>query len=97
AARHVFAVHAGAIAHGAHFARTQRAHGVEVVAPCPAILVINWDPEMPVHGMIATGRDHGEARQHPRGDAPIVIAVLGIAPRAEEEATGLLHDFEIGL
>ncbi len=49
---------------------------------------------MAVHAVAAARRDHGEARQHILGDAPVVIAVLGIAPRTDVEAAGALHHLE---
>ncbi len=47
--------------------------------------------------MVAARRDHGEAGHHPGRDAPVVVAVLGVAPRADIEPAGLLHDLEIRL
>ena len=47
--------------------------------------------------MIAARRDHGEARHHPGRDAPVVVAVLGVAARADIEPARLLHDLEIRL
>src|SRR5439155_26325570 len=72
-------------------------YGVKVVAPRPAVLVVDRDPEVAVDRMIAARRDHGEARHHPGCDAPVIIAVLGVAPGADIKATRLLHDLEIGL
>src|ERR1700730_12006369 len=50
---HVLAVHTGAVTHGIDLALGQRPHRMEVVAPCPAILVIDRDPAMPVNALIA--------------------------------------------
>ena len=93
----VLAVHAGAVAHGVDLAAGERPHRMEVVAPGPAILVVDRDPEMAVDRVIAARRDHGERGHHPRRDAPVVVAVLGVAARADEEPARLLHDLEIGL
>src|SRR6266478_5154378 len=93
----IFAMHACPLAHGVDFSARERADGVKVVAPGPAILVINWSPEVAVDRMIAARGDHGEARHHPRRNAPIVIAVLGVAPGADIESAWLLHDLKIGL
>ena len=70
---------------------------MEVVAPGPAILVVDRDPEMAVDRVIAARRDHGERRHHPRRDAPIIVAVLGIASSADEEPSRLLDHLEIWL
>src|SRR5205823_3160575 len=96
-ARNIFAMHAGAVAHGIDFAAGERANGMKVVAPGPAILLIDGNPEMPVDWVIAARRDHSETRHHPGSNAPIVIAVLGIAAGADVKAAGLFDDFEIGL
>ncbi len=96
-AGHIFAVHARAVAHRLHFGRTQRTHRVEIVAPRPAILVVDRDPEVAVHRMIGARRDHGEARHHPGSDAPVVVAVLGVAARADVEPARLLHHLEVRL
>src|SRR6266481_1405981 len=84
----IFAMHACPLAHGVDFSARERADGVKVVAPGPAILVINWSPEVAVDRMIAARGDHGEARHHPRRNAPIVIAVLGVALGALEQRIG---------
>ena len=70
---------------------------MEVVAPGPAVLVVDRDPEVAVDRMVAARRDHGEAGHHPGRDAPVVVAVLGVAPRADIEPARLLHDLEIRL
>ena len=49
---------------------------------------------MPVHRMVAARRDHGERRHDPRRDAPVVVAVLGVAARADVEPAGTLDHFE---
>src|SRR5262249_62075904 len=97
ATRRVAAVHARSVAHGVDLAPRERAYRMKVVAPGPAILVVDRDTEVAVDGVVAARRDHGEARHHPGGDAPIVVAVLGVAPGADIEPARLLHDLEIGL
>src|SRR5580698_2721673 len=82
-----FAMYAGAVLHGIDLGLAQRPYRMEVVGPGPAILVVDRHPEMAVDRMVAARRDHGEARHHPRRDAPVIFAVLGIAPRADEEPT----------
>ena len=47
--------------------------------------------------MIGARRDHGEGRHHPGRDAPVVVAVLGVAAGADVEAAGLLHHLEVRL
>src|SRR3981081_201083 len=94
---HVLAVHARAAAHGLDLARAERANGMKVVAPGPAILVVDRDPEVTVDRVIAARGDHGEAGNHPRRGPPAIIAVLGVAAGADIESARLLHDFEIGL
>ena len=49
---------------------------------------------MAVHGVAAARRDHGEGRQHILGDAPVVVAVLGIAAGADIETACAFDDFE---
>ena len=44
--------------------------------------------------MVGARRDHGEGRHHPLGDAPVVVAVLGVAARADVEAAGALDHLE---
>ena len=74
-----------------------RARGMEVVTPRPAILVVDRNPEMAVHGVAAARRDHGEGRHDPLGDPPIVVAVLGVAARADVKAAGAFDHLEHGL
>src|SRR5262252_3706839 len=93
----VLAVHARAVAHGVDLAPGERAYRMKVVAPGPAILVVDRDPEVAVDRVVAARRDHGEAGHHPGRDAPVVIAVLGVAPGADIEPAGLLHHLEIRL
>ncbi len=50
---------------------------------------------MAVDRMVGARRDHGEGRHHPGGDAPVIVAVLGVAAGADEEPAGLLHDLEM--
>ncbi len=90
-------MHARAVAHGVDLAPGERAHRMKVVAPGPAILVVDRNPEVAVDRVVAARRDHGEAGHHPGRDAPIVIAVLGVAPGADIEPARLLHDLEIRL
>src|SRR5262249_10872880 len=73
----VLAVHASAVAHGVDLAPAERAYRMIVVAPGPAILGVDRDPEVAVDRVVTARRDHGEAGHHPRRDAPVVIAVLG--------------------
>ena len=49
---------------------------------------------MAVHGVAAARRDHGEERHHPLGDPPVVVAVLGIAAGADEQAARALDHLE---
>ena len=44
--------------------------------------------------MVGARRDHGEGRHHPLGDAPVVVAVLGVPARADVEPAGALDDLE---
>ncbi len=44
--------------------------------------------------MVAARRHHGEAGHDPRRDAPVIVALLGIAARADEEAALGLDHFE---
>ena len=90
-------MHARAVAHGVELAPGQRPNRMKVVAPGPAVLVVDRDPEVAVDRVISARGNHGEARHHPGRDAPVVVAVLGIAPGADIEPARLLHDLEIGL
>src|SRR5262249_707171 len=76
AAGGVLAVPARAVAHGVDLAPGERAYRMKVVAPGPAILVVDRDPEVAVDGVVGARRDHGEAGHDPGGDAPVIIAVL---------------------
>src|SRR5690349_4249150 len=58
--RHVSDVDALAVAHGRDFAHGQRAHGVIIEAPGPAVFIIDGDPEVTVYGVVAPRRDHRE-------------------------------------
>src|SRR5262249_28882501 len=95
--RHVSDMDALAVTHGRNFARGQRAHGVVIEAPGPAVFIIDRDPEMTVHGVVTPRRDHRERWHDPLRDAPIVVAVLGIAARAHVESAGALRHLEHGL
>src|SRR5262249_60480503 len=77
ATRRVLAVHARAVAHGVDLAPGERANRMKVVAPGPAMLVVDRDPEVAVDRMVAARRDHGEAGPYPRREGPIVIGVRG--------------------
>src|SRR6516225_964031 len=66
----VLAVNARAVAHGLDLAPGERAYRMKVVAPGPAILVVDRDPEVAVDRVVAARRDHGEAGHHPGRDAP---------------------------
>src|SRR6516225_5436069 len=96
-ARGVLAVHARAVAHGVNLAPGERAYRMKVVAPGPAILVVDRDPEVAVDRVIAARRDHGEAGHYPGRDTPVVIAVLGVTPGADIKPARLLDHLEIRL
>ncbi len=91
---HVAAMHALAIVHGSALGVGDAARGMIIVTPGPAVLVVDGYPEMPVHGVPTARRDHGEGRQHPLGDAPVVVAILGIAPRTDVKTAGTLDHLE---
>jgi len=44
--------------------------------------------------MAAARRDQRERRHHPLRDAPVVVAVLGVAPRADVQAAGAFDNLE---
>ena len=52
---------------------------------------------MAVQRMVGARRDHGEARHDPLRDAPVVVAVLGIAAGADVQAARALHHLEVRL
>ena len=93
-AGHVGDVDALAGLHGLALLVGERARHLVVEAPGPAVLVVDRHPEVAVHRMVGAGRDHGEGRHHPLGDAPVVVAVLGVAPRADVEPAGALDHLE---
>src|SRR6185312_16410349 len=76
------AVDALAVLHGLALGIGDRARRMIVVAPGPAVLVVDRDPEVAVHGVAAARRDHGEGRHHVLRDTPVVVAILGVAARA---------------
>src|SRR5262249_54827243 len=55
----VLAVHARAVPHCVDLAPGERAYRMKIVAPGPAILVVDGDPEVAVDRVIAARRDHG--------------------------------------
>src|SRR5260370_37212312 len=65
------------VAHGGDFFLAQRAHGMVVPVPYPAVLVVDRNPEMPAGRMVAARRDHGDARHDPLPDAAIVASRPG--------------------
>jgi hypothetical protein len=84
------------VAHRLHLVVGERTLRVVVECVDPAVLVIDRHPEVAVDGVVAPRRHHREARHHPRSDAPVVLAFLGVAPRADEEAAVGLGDLEEG-
>ena len=58
------------------------------------MLVVDRDPEMPVHRMIAARRNGGVAGHDPGRDAPVILIVLGLAARPDIEAARRLDHFE---
>ena len=68
--------------------RGERARGVVVGAPRPAVLVVDRHPAVPADRMVAARRDQREGRHHPLRDAPVVVVVLGVAARADVKAAG---------
>ena len=65
-----------------------------VVAPRPAGLVVDRDPEVAVDGMIASRRDHRERRHHPLRDAPVVVAAFRVPARADVQPAGAFDYLE---
>jgi len=57
-------------------------------------MVVDRDPEMPVHGMVAARRHHGKARHDPWRDAPVIMFVLGIAAGADIKPALAFGDLE---
>src|SRR5439155_10901751 len=89
-------VAAGAVLHRRHFVAGERAHGMVVPVPDPAILVIDRDPKMTAGRMVGTRRDHGDAGHDPLGDAPIILAAVGVSTRSDQEAARALDHLEMG-
>src|SRR4029079_12806601 len=87
-------VDALAVAHRRQLRGRQLADRVVVEAPRPAGVVVDGDPEMAVHRVIAARRDHREGRHDPLRDAPVVLALLGVAARADIEPPGALDHLE---
>ena len=87
-------VDALAVLHRMAFVGGEGAHRMVVEAPRPAIVIVDRDPEVAVHRVIAARRDHGEAGHDPRRDAPVVVAVLGVASRADVQAALALDHLE---
>src|SRR4051812_48219380 len=65
-----------------------------VIAPGPAVFVIDRNPEMAMKGMISTRRDHCEIRHYPLRNAPVVIPVLRVAACADVQASRAFDNFK---
>ena len=87
-------VHAGTALHGRAFGMRQSTRGVIVKTPCPTCMVIDGHPKVAMHGVITARWHHGVVGHQPRGNAPIVLIVFGIAARANEQTTGGLGHFK---
>ncbi len=70
---------------------------VVVEAVHPAVLVVDGDPEVSMDRMIPPGRDHRECGHDVRGDPPVVVVLVGVAPRPDEQPAIGLNDLEEGL
>src|SRR5262245_36034234 len=65
-----------------------------VEAPGPTIFVIDGDPEVTVHRMVAPRWNHREGRHDPLRDPPVVLAIFRIAPCADIEPAWAFDDLE---
>src|SRR5262249_61386159 len=82
------------VAHGLELGLSESTVRPVVEAPGPAILVVDGYPEMAMHRMIAARRNHGERRHDPLGNAPVVVAVVGVAAGADIETARAFDHLE---
>ena len=66
-----------------------------VGAPRPAVLVVDRHPGMAADGVVAARRDQGKAGHDPLGDAPVVLALAGVAPRPDVQPARRFHHLEV--
>ena len=93
-ARNNFAMNAFTVQAGLALFGGQRTFRMIVVAPGPAVFVIDWNPEVAVLRVIGAGWDHGKARHHPLSDAPIILAFLGVPADADIQSAIRLRNVE---
>src|SRR5712691_11289684 len=82
----VLHVNPRAVFHGLHFGRAQRPTRVVIDAPCPAVLVVDRHPCVRSDRVPRPRRNDRMPRHDPRRDAPVVLAMVRIAPRPDEKA-----------
>src|ERR1700761_837611 len=90
----VLVVHAVALQHRLPLGLGEGPGRVVVEAVHPAVLVVDRDPEVPVHRVVTARRDHREAGHDPGGDPPVVVVAVGVAADPDEQATLGLDDLE---
>ena len=88
---------AAALAHHVELHVRQRPRRMVGEGPGEAVLVVDRHPGMGVERVVAVGRHHRVPGHDPLGDAPVVVAVLGVAARGDEQAAGGFHDLELRL
>src|SRR5690349_12039870 len=93
---HVFDVNALAVLHCRDFRFRQRALGMIVDAPGPAIFIVDRHPGMRTQGMAGAWRNDRVPGDDPGRYPPIVFVPVGIAPGADQQSAGKLLDLEQG-
>ena len=87
-------MNAMATLHGANLDIAEGARGVVGEGPGEAVLVVDGRPGVAVQRIIAIGRNHRVPRHDPLGHAPVVVARLRIAARADEQPAFGFHNLE---
>src|ERR1700675_165510 len=92
--RHVSPVDAMSLPHRVALRGGEWPGYLVIEAPCPAVFVVDWHPEVSMYRMVGTRRNHREGRHHPLGDAPVIVAVLGVAPGPDHKSAGTFDALE---
>ena len=96
-AGHIFDMYAAAADHGAQLFVRERARRMIGEGPGPAILVVDGRPGMTVERVVSVRRDHRVEGHDPLRDAPVEMARLSAAARADEQAAIGFDDLELRL
>ncbi len=87
-------MHAATLAHRVELLVGERTNGVERHGPGHVVHVVHRHPGVPVERIPLVGRDQRVPRHQPLGDAPVVVARIGVAARADQQPGGRLENVE---